>query len=240
MEENNLSPEEATVDEASDPGVAPRGVLAALDELLRRPAAIFARSEHDGRSSLPYLFLGALFCCLLYGAASGLFQGGSQILVAAFKAPLIVFGSLLLCLPSFYVLSSLAGVEVSPRWLGATLIGLGGILGLLLVALMPISWLFSVSSASLTFVVVLHFCVWFVALYFGHRFLKVALRARGEARHALAWLLLFWIVSLQVASQLRPVLWRPADMEIFAPEKMFFLEHYGRIADGKEGKSDSG
>ena len=212
----------------------PRGVVAALDELLRRPWAIVERSDSDCRSSLPYLIAGALACFALYGAASGFFQGGQQVLVAAFKVPLIILSSLLLCAPSFYVLSSLTGVEVSPRWLAATVTGLAAMLGLLLVALMPISWLFSVSSTSLVFVTLLHLMVWTVAIYFGYRFLVVAFSARGAERPSRSWLLLFVLVSLQVASQMRPVLWRSEGEQLFAPRKMFFVEQFFRLAATEE------
>jgi hypothetical protein len=210
------------------------GVLGALDELLRRPTLLLERSGRAGPLPVLQLVVGAVVCCAAYGAASGFFQGGGQILVAALKAPLIVLGSLLLCLPSLYVLASLAGVEVSPRWIAVTAGGLAGMLGLLLAAVLPIAWLFSASSSSLGFMIFIHVVVWTFTLGFGLRFLLRAARARG-AFSLFLWTLLLLVVSLQVASQLRPVLWRPAEMALFAPRKAFFLEHLGRIVTGKEG-----
>lgn len=212
---------------------APRGVFAALDELLRRPGVVIARSRRRTPSSLVYLLLGSLACCVVYGVASGFFQGGGQVLITAFKAPLIVFGSLLLCLPSFYVFSALAGAEVSGRWLATAMVGLGAMLGLLLVALMPIAWLFSVSSRSLPFIVLLHFVVWLVAIGFGYRFLALAFRGAGGM--LALWILLFSIVSFQVASQMRPVLRRPAEVPLFAPQKVFFLQHFVELCRSEEG-----
>ncbi len=242
MEETK--PDDADRDsEASDPPAPPRGPLGALDELLHRPQAIFDRARRSGASSLPWLAAAAVACFALYGAASGFFQGGAQILVTAFKAPLILLASLGLCAPSFYVLSSLEGVEVTPRWLAATVVGLAGMLGLLLVALMPVTWLFSVSSASLAFIAVLQLLVWIVAIHFGYKFLIAAFRQRrtngaqhasGASKPSMAWMVLFVLVSLQVASQMRPVLWRADDEALFAPRKMFFLEHFSRVASGKD------
>ncbi len=225
-----------------DPAATPHGPLAALDEILRRPRAIFERSRRAGDPSILWLALAAVACFALYGAASGFFQGGAQILVAAFKAPLILIASLALCTPSFYVLSSLAGIEVTSRWLSAALIGLAGILGLLLVALMPITWLFSVSSTSLAFIAVLQLLVWIVAVHFGYRFLAAGFRRRdadeapdiGGARPSIAWMVLLVVVSLQVASQLRPVLWRAEGEALFAPRRMFFVEHFFRVAAGED------
>ena len=224
---------------SGEPPPAPRGPIAALDELLHRPQAIFDRAPRTGGRPLLFLAAGAVVCFALYGAASGFFQGGSQILVAALKAPLILLASLALCAPSFYVLSSLEGVEVTPRWLAATIAGLAGMLGLLLVALMPVSWLFSVSSASLAFLVVLHLLAWIVAVHFGFKFLTAAFHAIGASRPSKAWMVLFFLVSLQVASQMRPVLWRAQGEALFAPRKMFFVEHFSRLAAGNDGAESS-
>jgi hypothetical protein len=212
----------------------PSGVFGALDELLRRPSVTIARSEGAGAQPILRLVVAAVACFVAYGAAAGCFQGGGQILLAAIKAPVIVLGSLLLCLPSLYVLSSLAGIEVSPRWFAIAVAGFAGMVGLLLAAAMPIAWLFSVSSSSLGFVIFVHVVVWTATLGFALRFLIQAARSRG-AFSLLLWSMLLLAVSFQVASQMRPVLWRPAGMAVIEPEKGFFLEHLGRIASGKEG-----
>ena len=99
---------------------------------------------------------------------------------------------------------------------------------------MPVAWLFSVSSASLAFLAVLHLIVWIIAIHFGFKFLTAACHAGGESRPSVAWVLLFVLVSLQVASQMRPVLWRAEGEELFAPRKMFFLEHFARVVAGKD------
>lgn len=204
------------------------GVLSSLDELLRRPELVVARAERRETAPLYRLLAGAVLCFAAYGVASGFFQGGGQVLVTAFKVPLIVFASLGLCLPSFYVLAALAGVEVSLRWLAGAIVGLAGMLGLLLIALMPIAWLFSVSTSSLGFIVMLHVAVWLTAVAFAYRFLGAISRERGGGA-LVAWTLIFILVSFQVASQMRPVLWRPDGMPVFSPQKMFFLEHVGRV-----------
>ena len=43
------------------------------------------------------------------------------------------------------------------------------------------------------------------------------------------WLLLFCAVSFQVATFLRPVLWRQPDQPLFTRGKMFSLEHMGKV-----------
>lgn len=213
---------------------APSSVFGALDELLRRPQTTTDRAEGTERLPVLRLAVGAVLCFGIYGAASGFFQGGTQILVTAFKAPLIIVGSLMLCLPSLYVLCSLAGIEVSPRWFAVTTTGFAGMLGMLLAALMPVAWLFSASSSSLGFIIFIHVVTWAVTLGFALRFMIQAARRRGVFSLIL-WSMLLLMVSFQVASQMRPVLWRPVGMGVFAPQKVFFLEHVARIANGDEG-----
>ena len=206
-----------------------RGGLRSFDRLLTEPQSIAAGSSAPG-----WLLGGALVGFLLYGAVAGLFQGGSQILVSAFKAPIIVGLALALCLPSLYVFSALAGARWSKRQLIATVTGFAATLGLLLAALLPIAWLFSVSSRYLASAVWVHVLMWGISLTFGWRFLGRALRESGAGGGMLLWLFLFGFVSLQVATFVRPVLWRGANEPLFQQGKMFFLEHFGDVLDHDE------
>jgi hypothetical protein len=207
----------------------PRSVLGALDELLRKPTAGFERARSGapiGRWALRVL-AGSLGCCVLYGAGSGFFAGGAQIALAAVKAPLIVAWSALLCLPSLYVFGLLAGASLTRERFIVTLVGFVGMLALVLVGLLPIEWLFSVSSRSLVFVVWLHLALWGIAMVFGARFLRAALPEMPTAA-VLLWLALFCVVSLQVTTFLRPTLWRAPDAPMLERGKLFFLDHFNK------------
>jgi hypothetical protein len=206
-----------------------RDTLRTLDELLRQPMAGFERAHSGvpiGASSLRIL-LGSVICCLLYGAASGFFQGGLQVFVAALKAPLIVAWAAALCAPSLYVFGLLAGASLTRQRFVVTLAGFLGMLSLVLVGLLPIEWLFSVSSKSLPFVVWLHLVLWGLALVFAARFLRAAL-PEVSIGAVLLWLVLFSVVSFQVTTFLRPTLWRQPNGRLFEGEKMFFLEHFNK------------
>lgn len=187
-----------------------------LDALLRHP--------EESRSANPLALLGgAIVCYALYGVAAGFFQAGWSVGLAVIKVPLIILGSVALCLPSLYVFSALAGAEYTPRAFASAVAGFCGIAGLLLLALMPVIWLFSVSTISLGFVVWLHLFVWLVALVFARRFLaRSAPAARGTTG---LWLVLLFLVSLQMTTYIRPVLWRNANEPLFAAEKKSFFEH---------------
>jgi hypothetical protein len=214
-----------SVDVAEEPG----GVLSTLDELLRKPDAGFARA----RSGAPVgawairVFAGSLGCCVLYGAASGFFAGGAQIGIAAVKVPIIVAWSVLLCLPSLYVFGLLAGAALTRARFIVTLIGFVGMIALVLVGLLPIEWLFSVSTRSLAFVVWLHLALWSIAVVFGARFLRVALPEVPASAVAL-WLVLFCVVCFQVTTFMRPTLWREPNAPVFEHGKLFFLDHFNQ------------
>jgi len=215
-----------------EPVTEPHGAFGPLNDLLAQPLAVVDRAR-QGKSFAPVRLLAAgLVCCALYGAAAGFFQGGMQILLAAVKVPLIVALSLLLCAPSLYVFAALNGVRWSWRSYLAVVAGFAGTLGLLLAGLLPIAWLFSLSSRYLLAVTWIHIFLWVLALLVGWRFLRRALSSIGAQSGMFLWLLLFCIVSFQVATFLRPVLWHPRGTPVFRlGEKMSFLEHLGEAAD---------
>ena len=208
----------------------------AIDDLLRNPSELARRGcGSEGRRLWLQLLLVALACFVAYGATAGLFRSGEQVLVAGAKTPLIVFGSLLLCLPSLYVFGSLAGVEWTGPRFATAVAGLVGMLGLLLAAMLPVQWLFSVSSRSLVFVVMLHVVLWSVALVQAYRFVRSAFGLGGIS--LLVWFLLLFLVSLQVTTQLRPVL-TPGERFVEGGKKSF-LEHWRELpapVEGEEGR----
>jgi hypothetical protein len=195
-----------------------------MDHLLRRP--------DESETLRPLVLLaGAILCYVLYGAGTGFFQGGSSIGLAVLKVPMIILGSLLLCIPSLYVFSALSGAETTMRSFGLAVCGFAGVAGLLLLALMPIVWLFSVSTISLSFVVWLHLAVWVITLAFARRSLsRVAPAAKGAIG---LWLMLLFFVSLQMTTYVRPVLWRTSDQAFFATEKKSFFGHLGDVGRWK-------
>lgn len=197
-------------------------IFASMNELMKDP---------DARPSAPRLLIGAALCVAIYATAAGFFQGGSSVALAALKMPLILFGSVLLCIPSLYILTTLSGATYTPREFGAAVAGFCAIAGLILLALMPVTWLFSVSTLSLGFVVWLHILVWMTALVFARRLL---IRTASTARGAVGfWLVLLFLVSLQMTTYFRPVLWRSPGAPLIELEKRSFFAQVEAVADWK-------
>ena len=209
----------------------PSGLFGTFNELLTRPLAGLDRARGGGDASPLRLLAGSLVCYFFYGAAAGFFQGGDQILVAALKTPLIILFSLLLCVPSLYVFSAVSGASWTPKAFFAVLAGFAGTLALILLALLPINWLFSVSSRYVSSVVLLHFSLWLLALGLAWRFLRGALAAVGSRSAMLLWLAVFCLVSLQATTLLRPVLERKPGTPVFVSGKKSFMEHFGDVFD---------
>ena len=129
-----------------------------------------------------------------------------------------------MCLPSLYIFGVLAGAPLTRARFVVTLTGFVGMLALVLLGLLPIEWLFSVSTRSLAFVVWLHLMLWAIALIFGARFLRAALPEMPSSA-VLLWLALFCVVSFQVTTFMRPTLWRQPNAPVFEHSKLFFLDH---------------
>jgi hypothetical protein len=150
----------------------------------------------------------------------------SAALPSGIKLPIV----LLLCLPSFFVFGALAGADLSLRRTAGLLCVFYGMLGLLLVGLLPIAWLFSFSTSSLLFATWLHVVAWVAALWFGWRLLKLAFPHTPTQRVMLLWTLLFAIVSFQMTTLLRPVLYRAPGQPLVESAKLFFIEHLGSLS----------
>ena len=98
--------------------------------------------------------------------------------------------------------------------------------GLLLLGMTPVSWLFSVSTNSLRFVVIMNVVAWAVSIGFVFRFFRTLQFAPDGKKTAGIkwWLCVYVVVSLQMATVMRPLLGRPP---VDAPRpKTFFLAHF--------------
>ena len=202
-------------------------IFSNLNRLLKAPDDVVAPSREPDVRLAASLLCGAVLCYVAYAVAAGSFQGGSGIILAILKVPLIILASVVLCLPSLYVFATLAGATFTRTSFMTAVASFCAIAGLILLALMPITWLFSVSSTSLGFVVAIHIFVWLTAMAFGHR---VLIRSAPAARGAIGlWLTLLLLVSLQMTTYLRPVLWRPAGGDLFELEKKSFFMHVRQL-----------
>ena len=203
------------------------GIRELFEALLRRPTELARHKVCEDRATLFRFGLIAVISILVFGFVLGTFAYGNQL----WAAPLKLGGGLLfaglICFPSLYIFSSLAGSTASAARMGGLLGGTLALAGLLLLGFAPALWIFAQGTASFGFMGFLAITSWLVALAFAYRFLRAALRETGATQSApiIIWVSIFLLVSLQLSTSLRPILGRSDDF--MTSEKKFFLEHWG-------------
>jgi hypothetical protein len=194
------------------------------DALLKTPANV-AYQLNTSQKSVTRLLVLVVGCLLLTGLVVASFSGGYQYVAVPLKLTLgLVFGAGL-CLPSLYVFSCLSGTQHTFKSVaGALLMGLG-VQALLLLGFAPIAWIFSQSTNSPVFMGFLYFVLLLVSMGFGLALTRRVLAAAGRRVTGLAvWNLMFAVVLLQLATNLRPIVGEYSGPQ-FA-EKQFFLGHW--------------
>lgn len=171
---------------------------------------------------------------LIVGLVVASFSGGVQMFVVPLKLCLGLALCALLCLPSLYVFSSVAGAGQSVRETALALTMGVALIGVLLVALAPVTWLFAQSTDDPGVMGALHVLALVVSAVVGMRLISRVMRALNG--HAIAgvraWGLMFVLVMLQMTTTLRPLV---GEFDgLWAGERMFFLEHWARGAVSRD------
>jgi hypothetical protein len=167
------------------------------------------------------------------GIAVGLFGGWPVAAMDAAKMPLVGFCSLLLCFPSLYVFSCVAGMPLTLPQTCALGSACFAMMGLILVGLAPSLAVRRVHVQSR-----IRRLVGVPAVARGHR-LRRPVRRQAARRAPLPaagrlklWFAILLLVTLQMATCMRPMLAPPGERGWFTSEKQFFLAHFGHALNG--------
>lgn len=212
----------STADDSAPPKHAPLELVGRILQIHHQPLDPEALAPRQ----LAGLGVGAIAALAICGSAAGLFQGGATVALAAFKTPLIAALTVTLCAPMLVVSTTLAGVRWSPRALARFVVVHAVVLCAAQLALLPITWLFTVSSRHLATVVLIDLLAWTIGLLLAHRLVRALLpdTARVGLRF---WTLLLLLTSLQATTVLQPVLYRRANEPLFASRRQLFLGQFG-------------
>jgi hypothetical protein len=197
-----------------------------FEALLRRPHALVARLA-EGNHSATGRFAGmAVVSLLLFGFVLGCFAKHDQLWAAPVKVTAGLLVSGVICFPSLYIFSTLAGARVSIQQLAACFAGALALAGLLLLGFAPAVWIFAESTDSLGFMGSLAVGAWIIAVVFALRFLKSVVLASGGTQKVplTIWSTVFLLVTLQMTTSLRPILGESS--HFLTQEKKFFLQHW--------------
>ena len=193
---------------------------------MQTPADLLAEANRAGRRPVARLALLAMGAMVVVGLVVASFSGGMQMFVVPLKLCLGLGLCALLCLPSLYVFSSVAGAGQSVRETTLALAMGVALIGVLLVALAPVTWLFSQSTDQPIVMGALHVIALLVAAAVGVRLVgKVMQALNGRPIAGIrAWGFMFVVVMLQMTTTLRPLV---GEFDgVWAQERMFFLEHW--------------
>lgn len=195
------------------------GLLTTADDVLRRRD--WTARPADLRSTLTRLGLTLAAFALLYGAVMGTFRGLTgqdqwlrQVVYSAAKVPVLLASSFALALPSFFVLSTLAGLRRDFAESVRALVAAQAGLAISLASLSPLTLLWYASSTdyqdALLFNGVMFAMASLAAQYLLRRYYAPLVRRNPRhKRLLLAWAVLYIMVAIQLAWLLRPFIGSP-------------------------------
>jgi hypothetical protein len=203
-------------------------VVVAVEAILRQPRRIMYQLRQPGAGKLiGSMLAAAIVCILIYGFVVGSFSMHDQLWAAPAKLALGMLLTSVSCLPSLYIFTCLSGSQARLAEMVGLLSGLLMLMTLLLVGFAPVAWLFSQSTNSIVWMGVLHLVFWFIAVFFGLRFLEAGF-SHTQARSSAGlntWIIIFVLVAIQMTTALRPII---GTSKTFLPsEKKFFISHWG-------------
>jgi hypothetical protein len=210
-----------------------RSPIAIIEALLKYPGRIIYELHHNWHARLSgWLLLFALLGMAIYGLVVGSFSGAAQMWIAPAKLSLGTLLALLICLPSLYIFSCLAGIDARLRTVTGVFFAAVALGALLLIGFAPVAWIFSQSTDSVAFMGALHLLLWAIGINFGLRLLHAMNFVLSGSRqgHMKLWSAIFIVVCLQMTTTLRPIV---GTSKNFLPgEKKFFLAHWLETVKG--------
>lgn len=199
------------------------------DDVLRR-AAWTVRADAP-LSTLPRLLACVVLFGGLYGAAMGIYRGLNgqpgwllQMSYSSIKTPLLITGSFVVSLPTFFVLSTLLGLRQDFGRSVRALVAAQAGMAITLAALAPLTLLFYASSGDYQEALLFNGVMFAIASFAGQVVLRSHFRPliRRNPRHRrllLAWGVAYVFVATQLAWLLRPFIGSSAlSVTFFRPE----------------------
>ncbi len=153
----------------------------------------------------------------VFGAVMGAFDGWQQALSSAIKLPVLFLFTIAICFPTLYILMAQVGAKVRAAQLFTVLVSAVSVASLLLLAFVPVTTFFLVTTTDYQFYKLLNVGLIGVASAFGTGFLARGVRQLAgdsptwaSARKVLiSWIVLFGFVGTQLGWTLRPFFGAP-------------------------------
>lgn len=163
-----------------------------------------------------YLFKQALYILIfsfIYGLIMGSYNGIIQSLVTSIKIPVLVFLSLFICFPAFYVIQFMLGSKMSVLHMANMILSGFIVFSTIALSFSPIVLFFMITGNNYSFLKLLHVAIFIFAGIFGMRTIISGLKYSCEKMNVYPkmginvfkfWIIIFAFVSMQLAWNLRP------------------------------------
>ncbi len=217
--------------------------LHAADDFFRGRGVFATEAPPAGR--LRWLLLLLVTCGVFYGAVMGSYSGLTpgrlyQLLYSGVKVPLLLFATFVLCLPSFFVINTLAGLREDFGHVLRALVATQSCVTVVLAALAPITAFWYVSGSAYGPAVLFNGLMFGVASGAAQIIVRryyAPLIRRSERHRVLlwAWFVLYAFVGIQMGWVLRPFIGDPKLPVAFFREGAWgnaYIVVIGLIADG--------
>ena len=194
-----------------------RAFLRTVDEFLRGQGRFALDAPLAGR--LRWLVAFVVTGGLVYGAVMGSFSALApgrwhQMLYAGLKVPLLLLATFVLCLPSFFIINTVAGLRDDFGQALQAIVGAQACVTLVLAALAPTVGVFYLSSGDYLWAVLFNGILFGTASLAAQTVLRRYYRPliRRDRRHRwmlYAWFVLYAFVGIQMGWVLRPFIGDP-------------------------------
>jgi hypothetical protein len=189
----------------------------ATDDFLRGKGIFAVDAPLLGR--LRWLLVFLLTCGLFYGAVMGSYSGLQpgrfhQLFYSGVKVPLLLLATFALCLPSFFVMNTIAGLRDDFGQVLRALVATQSCVTVVLAALAPITVFWYVSCAdyglAILFNMVMFGAASAAAQIVVRRYYRPLIQRERRHRHLLwGWFVLYAFVGIQMGWVLRPFIGNP-------------------------------
>lgn len=196
----------------------------------------FLEEIHQGiriKSKITALLISSSCFFALYGAIIGAFHSPLQILSSAIKLPALYLITLLVCLPTLYILNIIFGSKQSIGQHLAFLLTAVSVIAILLCGFAPVTLFFLVTVNDYNFFLLLNVAIFTLTGVLGVSFLYQVMKPIAEDDTAQGikvrtnilrfWLGLYGFVGSQLGWTLRPFFGSPGQFELFRPREGNFF-----------------
>ncbi|MGI9543545.1 MAG: hypothetical protein ACR2MX_09815 [Cyclobacteriaceae bacterium] len=198
---------------------------------------------------LAQVLLMALFT-FFYGLIMGSYNSWQQSLLTGVKLWLLLMTTLIICLPSFYIVQLVLGSKITLKQLVLILLSGFVMTTTIMLAFAPIVLYFQLSGDNYQFLQLLHVFVFIFSGFFGMRVVLEALKSAFENNQIYPkigltvfriWVVIFAFVGIQLSWNLRPFVGsKNMPFELFRTETKgnFYSTIFGGIGELFEPKKE--